>query len=475
MASTWVASPEWRRVQMTTAKGSGTRAACRALVTTIGLALGAPVCGAEDAASREPIEPGLVGDAAGVATDDGGQRLWARQPGTKGFDAARSVATDADGNVYVAGQTEGALGGREKGDGDAFVIKYDGDGHRLWARQPGTRLGDTANGVATDMDGNVYIAGGTEFVLRGDSDAFVAKYDRDGHRLWTQQPASGRPDNALGVATDAEGNVYVVGATLGALGGPKNGDQHDADAFVIKYDRDGHQLWALQPGTSSPDSALGVASDMDGNVYVVGGTSGALGGPKKGGKNDQDAFVIKYAGGGHRLWALQVGTSGYDVAYGIATDVDGNVYVVGNAGALTGPNKEGAFVIKYNGDGHQLWARQPATNEGSIAWGVSADANGNVYIAGSTIEGLGGPYKGSEDAFVIKYDFEGDVLWLRQFGRNVNVGGDFPQGVATDVDGNVYVAGLTWGRLAGADKGSGDAFVIKFAGGGSAVQAVPGS
>jgi hypothetical protein len=65
-------------------------------------------------------------------------------------------------------------------------------------------------------------------------------------------------------------------------------------------------------------------------------------------------------------------------------------------------------------------------------------------------------------------------VWLRQFGRNVEVGGDFPQGIATDVDGNAYVAGLTWGALGGADKGGGDAFVIKFAGGG-AMQAAPGS
>jgi hypothetical protein len=266
-----------------------------------------------------------------------------------------------------------------------------------------------------------------------------------------------------------------VGVTSGALGGPKKGDQYDVGAFVIKYDGDGHRLWARQPATSLPDYAVGVATDVDGNVYVVGGTEGALGGPKKGGKGDGDAFVIKYDGDGHRLWTLQAGTSGYDFANGIATDADRNVYVVGDAGgALSGSNKDGAFVIKYDLDGHQLWARQPATNEGSIAWGVSADANGNVYIAGSTIDGLGGPYKGTEDAFVIKYDLDGHVVWLRQFGMNVNVGGDFPQGVATDVDGNVYVAGLTWGALAGPNKGGGDAFLIKFAGGGSAAQAAPG-
>lgn len=460
---------------VTETKGSGAHAACAALVTAIGLGLSTPVCGAGAAASRDPIEPGFFDDEASVAID-GGQRLWGRQPGTSGFDAARSVATDRDGNVYVAGQTEGALGGPFKGgNSDALVIKYDRDGHRRWARQPGTNLSDFANGIATDVDGNVYVVGGTEGALggrnEGDLDALVIKYNREGRQLWARQPGSGCRDSALGVTTDAEGSVYVVGVTCGALGGPKKGDRFDSDAFVIKYSPDGDRLWARQPGTSGVDAAWSVATDADGSVYVAGQTEGVLAGPRKG---DGDAFLIKYDGAGHRLWALQPGTSGYDLAYGVATDTHGNVYVAGDAGALAGPDKQGAFLIKYNADGHQLWARQPATNEGSIAFAVSADANGNVFIAGSTIDGLGGPYKGSEDAFVIKYDLDGEVLWLRQFGKNVNVGGDFPQGIATEAGGNVYVAGLAWGALAGPDRGNGDAFLIKFAGGGGAAQAAPG-
>ena len=97
----------------------------------------------------------------------------------------------------------------------------------------------------------------------------------------------------------------------------------------------------------------------------------------------------------------------------------------------------------------------PARDErGQYCVGRLGRCDGNVYVAGSTIEGLGGPYKGSEDAFVIKYDLDGDVLWLRQFGRNVNVGGDAPQGVATDVNGNVYVAGLTWAGLQAPTRGA---------------------
>ena len=88
-----------------------------------------------------------------------GRRLWSRQPGTSDDDVALDVATDTEGNVYVVGYTLGALGGRNKGFFDAWVIKFDGDGHRLWGRQPGTSDLDRANGVATDQDGNVYVVG----------------------------------------------------------------------------------------------------------------------------------------------------------------------------------------------------------------------------------------------------------------------------------------------------------------------------
>jgi hypothetical protein len=99
---------------------------------------------------------------------------------------------------------------------------------------------------------------------------------------------------AKGVATDTNGNVYVVGETNGALGGPYKGALEDA--WVIKFDGDGRRLWSRQPGTSTTDRAHGVATDTDGNVYVVGDTTdGALGGPFKG---YIDAWAIKFDGNG---------------------------------------------------------------------------------------------------------------------------------------------------------------------------------
>jgi hypothetical protein len=404
-----------------------------------------------------------VTDAGGAASmaNGGGRLLWSRQPGTSDVDEARGVATDEDGNVYVVGTTLGALGGRNKGGGDAWVTKFAGDGRGLWSRQPGTSDVDFAQDVATDTDGNVYVVGTTLGALggrnKGGVDAWVIKFDGNGRRLWSRQPGTSDEDEALGVATDTDGNVYVVGSTFGALGGPFKGVE---DAWIVKFDGNGRRLWSRQPRTSDGDAATGVGTDTDGNVYVVGSTFGALGGPNKG---VTDAWVIKFDGNGRRLWKRQPGTSGGDGAFGVATDTDGNVYVVGESdGALGGPNKGGldAWVIKFDGDGRQLWSRQLGTSAADLARGVAIHKDGNVYVVGQTLGALGGPNNGGVNAWVIRFDGDGHPLGSRQPGTSDL---DLANGVATDRDGNVSVVGGTYGALGGENKGNDDAWVIKYA------------
>ncbi|MFO1112814.1 MAG: SBBP repeat-containing protein [Rhodospirillales bacterium] len=137
------------------------------------------------------------------------------------------MATDQDRNVYVVGVTWGALGGPNNGISDAWVIKFDGSGRRLWSRQPGMSDYDFSRGVATDQDGNVYVVGYTGNALggsyKGNSDAWVIKFDGSGRRLWSRQPGTVDYDYAGYVATDQHGNVYVFGSTNGALGGSYKG------------------------------------------------------------------------------------------------------------------------------------------------------------------------------------------------------------------------------------------------------------
>ena len=147
---------------------------------------------------------------------------------------------------------------------------------------PGTyqlATNDYANGVATDSSGNVYVTGGTKGGLdgntsAGNTDLFVVKYNSSGTKQWTKQLGSSGRDSANGVATDSSGNVYVTGGTKGGLDG--NTNTGASDIFVVKYNSSGTKQWTKQLGSSSRDYDYGVATDSSRNVYVSGDTYGGL-------------------------------------------------------------------------------------------------------------------------------------------------------------------------------------------------------
>ena len=135
---------------------------------------------------------------------------------------AYGVALDNEGNAFISGVTGYNAGGPFVGGGsDSFLMKYDSDGTRLWARQVGS-LGSDENAVVTvDGAGNAYLAGWTSGDLGGDNagggDVFVTKFDPAGVRLWSQQFGSDESEHVNGVAADDAGNIYITGRTAGVL------------------------------------------------------------------------------------------------------------------------------------------------------------------------------------------------------------------------------------------------------------------
>ena len=107
-------------------------------------------------------------------------QTWITQFGTSSLDYVQALAPDGAGGVMVAGSTNGDLGGPNAGGSDAFVARYDGTGSQLWLRQIGTEREDFAYGLALGEAGTVFIAGSTEGSLGGTrlgfSDVFLARY-----------------------------------------------------------------------------------------------------------------------------------------------------------------------------------------------------------------------------------------------------------------------------------------------------------
>ena len=383
---------------------------------------------------------------------------WIRQFGPGWPDGGHDVAADALGNVYIAGRTMGSLGGPNMGYEDAFVSKYDSAGALVWTGQLGTPNNDKSYGVSLDGFGNVYIAGiwnETGRTIVGD--IFVSKYSPLGQLLWTRTLDTGgsNHDQSNGVSADDPGNVYISGQTNGSLVGSNAGD---FDAFLSKFDSAGVPLWTRQFGTSSYDNSSGVSADGTGNVFVAGYTRGSLGGPNAG---ETDAFVCNFTPAGVLRWTRQFGTSSYDSINAVSADGLGNVYVSGETdGSLDGPNAgmTDAFVSKFNWTGARLWTRQFGTSSPEYGWGVSADGLDGVYVTGATYGSLAGPQAGKGDAFITKYDPNGNLLWSLQLGTDDR---DWSLGAAADGLGNVYIAGETWGPLGDPEATGTDAFLAK--------------
>jgi hypothetical protein len=341
----------------------------------------------------------------------------------------RGVSVDGLGNVYLTGSFYLNADPNTR-TWEAFVSKYDAAGNQVWVRELGSN--DQQDGsfeVSADSLGNVFIA--TEGGAR------LAMYDSSGDLAWVRPvPAMGAPHSVSNsVSADGLGNAYICGP----------GGQ---DANLAKYDATGNLLWARRFGTTQAENAYAVSADSLGNSFVTGYTRGDLGGPNPG---EADAFLSKYDPAGNQLWLRQFGTIGSEGGSAVAADALGNVYVAGfSDGSLDGPNAGGydVFVRKYDGSGSLLWGRQlgSSNDDGCCAGGVvgvdtlglAADGLGNIYLAGWTDGDLGGPDPGDEtDAFVAKYDADGKLHWVEQFGT-----GALASDVSADGLGNIYISGV---------------------------------
>jgi hypothetical protein len=148
------------------------------------------------------------------------------------------------------------------------------------------------------------------------------------------------------------------------------------------------------------DVGQGITRDSFGNIYITGSAGGSLDGNTSAGR--LDVFLSKFDSTGLRLFTRQFGTTGDDIGYGVAVDGSGNVYVAGSIGGNPGTSVfSDIFLTKFNSSGIQLFTSTFGTPLDDIAYGIAVDSGGNIYITGSTGGELdGNPSAGRLDVFL---------------------------------------------------------------------------
>lgn len=337
-----------------------------------------------------------------------------------------------------------------------------------WTIQFGAPGFDVARAIGVHEGGGVYVFGAVSGPLPGQAyaggpdDVFLRKYDLAGSELWTRQFGTSGDDFPMAgpVVTDETGVYvagYVGGLTSGALPGETSAGGYDV--FVRKYDHEGNVVWTDQFGSSADDNLDGIAV-IRGRVVVVGQViDGALPGQTRGGS--WDAFIRMYDTEGNEVWTRQFGGSGSELYLEVAVDQTG-AYVAGFVSPL--PDLGGdndALVVRYDFDGNVVWTRQFGVSALDRAEGIALK-HGGVYVGGFTTGTFQGQTSaGGQDIFLRKYDIDGNEVWTRQFGTSGNDGASF-RGVATDGRG-VYIAGNVAGTLPGQTGAGGrDAFVRQY-------------
>ena len=198
-----------------------------------------------------------------IKTDRNGKEIWIKTYGTEKEEYGWDMIECSDGNLMIAGEVT-VSGEYAKGNQDILVIKIDPDGEKLWSKTYGGEKSDRCYSIANGKNG-YYLLGSSNSIGNGDQDAYLIKIDDEGKRLWEKTYGSENFDMGHDVFKTNDGNIAIIGYT-------KTNSRGQNDAWVMKLDLHGNILWERVYGGEKEDRAVNGVQDKDGNFYITGYT-----------------------------------------------------------------------------------------------------------------------------------------------------------------------------------------------------------
>ncbi|MDC3953541.1 SBBP repeat-containing protein [Polyangium jinanense] len=357
-----------------------------------------------------------AGSAYVAKFDAAGVKQWERAYPATAYGVVRALDIDTGGNVILVGEFSGTIdfGGDDlttpSPGADIFVVKLDAMGMHVWSKRFGTTSTQTAQGVAVNGDGNLFVTGyirDDEFSFGGDSfnpggndDIYVVSFDADGTHRWSRAFITGGDQRAWSVAVTKDGHPVIVGQTSSNvnLGGSSNpGYGSNQDGIIAVYDKqDGAHLWSKFVGPSNDQNVNHVAIAPNGNVLVTGRFAGSVdfGSDSINVSGSTDTYFAEFnAADGAPVRGKRIGSTNTETrGIGVAADGAGHIILTGrysggmldvDGQVLPAPNGTDAFVVKLAGtDLLPLWAKALGGAGNQFGWDLGIDEKGTVIVVG---------------------------------------------------------------------------------------------
>lgn len=308
-----------------------------------------------------------------------------------------------------------------------------------WAQLYGT--GGRVSDVLPTADGG-FVAVGSWAIGTPDIDARVWKVNAEGDIVW-QKILRHNGEDYLSSLQHANGGGYVVAGLTYSV------QTRESDALVVKLDASGDVIWQRSYGGVGTEAARSVFPLANGGYIVAGSVS-------LGPSGEADAWVLRLDEDGHVLWQKSYGSALDDWANSARPTPDGGYVVVGSTFWMDADFHRDAWILKLDAEGAVLWQRSYGGPSEEQFSSVAPTSDGGVVVAGYTFS-YGA---GNQDAWVLRLDRTGNVLWQRAYG---GPGPDWATSIRSAPDGGYIVAGgFRVGGVAGSDTGGRpNAWVLK--------------
>lgn len=328
-------------------------------------------------------------------TDLYGKTVWFKTFGTdRDPDGGSDVIVANDGNYVVLGNTESYGAGRI----DFYLLKLDPNGNLIWSKTYGGQYDESASEVLQTSDGGFIMCGNTKLSASGSRDAYIVRVDAQGNQLWAKNYGGAGGETASGIIETSDGGYIFSGSTT------SNGTD-DFQLWIVKIDANGNEVWSKTHGGAEWEEAASISPTSDGGYILSGYTLSKGAGAK-------DAYLIKVNATGDVIWDKAFGDIHADEFRDAKETPDGGFIAVGYSITFFSQQNQyrDLFIVKTNSSGDLVWSKLIGSDKNEGASSVRITTDGGFVISGFTDS-----YSKSNNIYLLKFNAAGEITSIYEY------------------------------------------------------------
>lgn len=312
--------------------------------------------------------------------------------GGSGTDSGRCLEFTGDGGFITAGHTTT----NSSGFADIYVVRVNSGGDVVWEKKFGGTGVEHGFTIQKVSDGNYIVSGRSTSPGFGGEDAYLIKIDGDGNQIWEKRYGGSGDDRIEAAYETPDGGIIMVGNTVSP-------PSTTVDVFLIKADAGGNLQWTKTFGGPGYDSGNMVQPTSDG--YIIIGQTMSYG------QGQGDYWLIKTDQQGNMVWQKTFGGAQVDEGKNIRVTSDGGFIIAGDTDSF-GAGGSDMYVIKTDASGEMQWSKVYGGDKKEAAKMIEPTPDGGYVVAAITRSfGLYNP-----DAWIVKLSSVGDTVWTKFYG-----------------------------------------------------------